>query len=679
MKLESFVKTMPQFTSLNVAQIRDDLTILLESNIALIDRLLSQKEPFNWANLMAPIEDLEDKLSKFWSPIGHLNGVMNTEILRDAYESCLPLLSEYSTKLSHNKKFYEAIQSIADSDAYNTLNDAQKKIIQNSLRDFKLSGVSLAEDKKKQFAKISKTLSELHNKFENNILDATKAWTKHITDETVLSGIPTMMQDQFARAAKEHQLSGWLITLEMPTYFSIITYADSRELRYEIYEAYVTRASDQGPTAGQWDNTEVMHDILRNRLELAKLLGFTHYAQKSLATKMVHESQEVLNFLNQLVEASLPQAHQEFLRLKGFAKDSLGLNDFYAWDVSYASEKLRQQQYAVSQEELRPYFPQKQVMSGLFEIVEKLFGVTVELLSGVDVWHPDVQAYALYDKQKNLIAAVYFDLYARTNKRGGAWMDDAQVRRRLANGDIQLPIAYVTCNFNGPVGDIPALFQHDDVVTLFHEFGHALQHMLTQVDYAEVSGINGVPWDAVEVASQFLENWAWQRECLQFLSKHYKTGESLPNELFEKMNRARNFQSAMMMMRQLEFALFDFELHVLFDPHEKDQIQHILDRVRQRVTVVPVASFNRFQHGFSHIFAGGYGAGYYSYKWAEVMASDAFELFLEEGIFNKAISERFKETFLECGGVDEPADLFKEFRGREPRIEALLKQTGVVL
>lgn len=678
MTLNAFVKAMPQFTSLNNAQIYDDLDRLLKENLASIHQLLSQQGPFTWSNLIAPIEDLDDKLSKFWSPIAHLNGVMNTEALREAYEACLPLLSDYGTQLSHNKKFYDAVKSIADSDVYSTLDTAQKKVIENYLRDFRLAGVSLPDDQKQQFSDIVKRLSELQNTFENHILDATRAWTKHVTDESALAGIPSMMCDQFAETAKQHQLTGWLITLEMPSYLSVITYAESRELRRDIYEAYVTRASDQGPQAGQFDNTEVMHDILNNRLALARLIGFANYAEKSLATKMVQETHEVLNFLNQLVDASLPRAHEEFLRLKQFAQEHLGLTHFHAWDVAFASEKLRQQQYDISQEELRPYFPVQQVLSGLFIIVEKLFGVTTQPILNADVWHPDVRVYALFDQQNNLVAAVYMDLYARTNKRGGAWMDDAQVRRRLINGDIQLPIAYVTCNFNGPVGNAPALFQHDDVVTLFHEFGHALQHMLTKVDYADVSGINGVPWDAVEVASQFLENWAWQRESMRFLSKHYETGESLPDALFDKMHRAKNFQSAMMMVRQLEFSLFDFELHVLFNPEEKEQIQRILDRVRQRVAVVPITEFNRFAHSFAHIFSGGYGAGYYSYKWAEVMASDAFELFLEKGLFDQATSERFKKTFMERGGVDEPAELFKQFRGREPHVEALLKQSGII-
>lgn len=676
MELSSFIASLPQFSRINVTNIETELDELIVTNLAEIDRSLQQSGPFTWDNLMRPLEDGEDRFSKFWSPISHLNSVMNNQALRDVYEKCLPKLSDYGTKITHNRKLYEAIQSIADGAEYQQLSIEQQKVIDNNLRDFKLAGVALSTEKKARYAEISKKLSELSNKFENNILDATKAWTKHITDKAELRGVPDLMLPMFAAAAERQQLQGWLVTLEMPSYFTIITHADNRELRREIYEAYTTRASDQGPNAGQWDNTVVMHEILENRLALAQLLDFNNYAEKSLATKMVNDTQQVLDFLNQLVEASLPRAQQEFEALKSFAKQELGIENFQAWDASYTSEKLRESRYAISQEELRPYFPEHKVVEGLFAIVHKLFNVRMELLEGVDVWHPDVRAYALYDGNDQLVAAFYFDLYARADKRGGAWMDDCQVRRRVDNS-LQLPVAYVNCNFSGPSEDKPALFKHDDVVTLFHEFGHALQHMLTKVEYAEVSGINGVPWDAVEVASQFLENWAWQRESINFIAQHYKTGEPLPDQLFDKMNRAKNFQSAMMMVRQLEFALFDFELHLLFDPNEEQQVQQVLDDVRSRVTVVPVPEFNRFQHGFSHIFAGGYAAGYYSYKWAEVMAADAFGLFLEEGIFHQATSQKFQQTFMERGGAEEPADLFAQFRGRAPQVEALLQQVGI--
>ncbi len=667
MTLNEFKKTLPRFSDISVAQIEEKLDELLSRNLAHINELVNQKV-FTWDHLIRPMEDDGDYLHKFWSPISHLNAVMNNEALRDVYEACLPKLTEYGTQIAHNKKLYEAVQSIADSEDYKNLDSAQQKVIAHHLRDFKLSGVALNTDQKKRFTEISMQLSELANTFENNVLDATKAWTKQILDEKALSGIPDLMRQQFRLTAEQRKQEGWVITLEMPSYLAVMMHADDRELRRELYEAYTTRASDT--------NTQVMDDIMKYRLELAKLLGFSNYAEKSLATKMVHDTQQVLGFLNDLVTATLSTAREEFKELSRFAASTVNIDTVAAWDVSYLSEKLRAARYAISEEELRPYFPIEQVMTGLFAIIYKLFDVTVKPLTEVDTWHPDVKAYALFDENDEVIAAVYTDLYARTNKRGGAWMDEYQVRRRI-DTHTQLPIAYVNCNFAGPVNDTPALLQHDDVVTLFHEFGHALQHMLTKVDYADVSGINGIPWDAVEIASQFLENWAWQQESMPMISKHYQTGKSLPDDLFEKMNRAKNFQSAMTMVRQLEFALFDFELHILFNDHEKNQIQTILDAVRKRINLVPVPAFNRFQHSFSHIFAGGYDAGYYSYKWAEVMAADAFSVFLEKGIFDHTTSKLFQETFLESGGAKEPADLFQEFRGRAPQVTALLTQSGI--
>ena len=473
-------------------------------------------------------------------------------------------------------------------------------------------------------------------------------------------------------------MDGWVFTLEAPSYIAVMMYADNQDLRKEMYHAYVTRASDQGPNAGKWNNTEVMHDILKNRIALANLLGFKNYAEKSLATKMVKQTNDVLAFLNELVESSLGQAQNEFDGLKEFAALQYKVSNLEPWDIGYYSEKLRVERYSISDEELRPYFPKPHVVQGLFDIVQKLFKVTIKEIKDVDVWHDDVHCYALYNSDGSLRSYVYFDLYARENKRGGAWMDEFCARRKLDDGSIQIPVAYVTCNFRGPVGDQPALLKHDDVVTLFHEFGHALQHMLTKVDYADVSGINGIPWDAVEIASQFLENWAWDKESLMLIAQHYKTKDPLPDDLYQRMMQAKNFQSAMGMIRQLEFSLFDFELHLMFDEQQKNQVQKILDHVRERVSVVPAPAFNRFQHGFSHIFAGGYAAGYYSYKWAEVMAADAFSLFIENGIFDKETSQRFCQTFMESGGAVEPSELFKKFAGRDPKVESLLKQTGII-
>ncbi|MCH9643816.1 MAG: M3 family metallopeptidase [Gammaproteobacteria bacterium] len=666
----------PDFNSIETDKIPHQLDAILEQNLKSIDALLDQKQ-FDWDNLMQPLEEFDDRLNKFWSPIRHLNSVMNSEALRTAYNACLPKLTVYGTSISHNKKLFLAIQSIADSDTYTKLDVAQKKVVDNNLRDFKLSGVSLDDDKKKRYTELSTQLASLSAKFEENVLDATQAWTKHITDESELSGLPDSAIKAAKAAARHKQLGGWLFTLEIPSYLAVMTYADSDALRKEMYHAYSTRASDQGPNAGKFDNSQVMIDILQCRLALAKLLDFNNHAEQSLATKMVKKTDDVLHFLQKLVNASKDSAEQEFEDLLEFAKTDCNIDDIRAFDVAYVSEKMRQQRYDISQEQLRPYFPESQVIRGLFAIVKKLFSVNIKPVNNVDVWHSDVRCYALTDDAGTLVSHVYFDLYARENKRGGAWMDEYCVRRHLKNGETQLPIAFVTCNFSGPIGKDPALFKHDEVVTLFHEFGHALQHMLTKIEYADVSGINGIPWDAVEVASQFLENWAWQKESLALIAKHYQTGESLPDALFEKMLQAKNFQAATMMMRQLEFALFDFKLHLLFNEKQKNQIQSILDEVREQVSVIPTPKFNRFQHGFSHIFAGGYSAGYYSYKWAEVMAADAFSLFLENGIFDPQTSKSFLESFMQSGGAVDPAELFKQFRGRAPRVESLLQQSGI--
>jgi len=666
----------PHFQDINLDNTEQQLSTLLNQNREKLQQTLAQPT-LNWHSLMTPMESLSDDLEQFWSPISHLHGVMNSEKLRDVYHRCLPKLSEYSTELGHNKKLYDAIQAIKNSDEYHQLDTAQKKIIDNNLRDFTLAGVALDDDKKKRFMDINIALSKLSTEFDNNVLDATHAWHKHITDEALLSGIPQDVIHHAKQIAIANDKEGWVFSLEMPIYIALITYADNAALRREMYEAYNTRASDQGPNKGKWDNSPIMQQILTLRLELAQLLGFTHYAELSLATKMVDKPQDVIAFLNQLANASKQHAQKEFDELTEFAKTHLQIETLHAWDVTYASEKRKQHCFALSEEALRPYFPIDTVLSGLFHIVEKLFHITIKPITDHDVWHKDVRSFVIYNDKGDEISAFYMDLFARPHKRGGAWMDDAVSRRRLQNGDLQLPIAYVTCNFQPAVNDQPALLRHDEVVTLFHEFGHALQHMLTQIDYIEVSGINGVPWDAVEVASQFLENWAWQPESISLISSHFKTGEPLPTDLLHKMMEAKNFQSALMMLRQIEFALFDFRLHMEFDPNIDNQIQQILNDVRDQIAVIKAPEFNRFQHGFSHIFAGGYAAGYYSYKWAEVMAADAFSLFKENGIFDADTSQRFATTIMEQGGAVEPAVLFREFRGRDPKVEALLEASGI--
>lgn len=687
------ITTLPKFSEINLNEVPVKLEQLLQRNLLTITELLQtnsqeidsehnqardQQSGFTWQNLMLPLEELDDELNQFWSPISHLHSVADNELIRTIYNQCLPKLTEYHMKISHNQALFAAINSIADSETYHQLNQAQRKIIEHQLRDFKLAGVSLPSKQQQAFTQLVTELSQLGTQFEENLLDATKAWTKHITKLEELSGLPPFALAAAAENAKQKGLEGWLLNLEPANYRAVITYADSPTLRQEIYTAYVTRASDQGPFAGQWDNQLIIEQILLKRLQAAKLLGFNNFAEESLATKMAKSPEEVLNFLQSLMNKAKPIAEQEFKQLSNYAEQFHGVQVIQAWDMAYYSEKLRQHDYNISQEELRPYFPEYKVLSGIFEIIKRLYGMDIKQVADADTWHPDVRCYAIHDENQVLRSYFYLDLYARPSKRGGAWMDDCRVRRRRQNGELQLPIAYVNCNFNGPTADTPALFAHDDVVTLFHELGHALHHVLTQIDYADVSGINGVPWDAVEFPSQFFEHWGWEQASLNLLTEHYQTHEPLPVELFQRMHKAKNFQSALQLVRQTEFGLYDFRLHVEFDPAIENQAQRILDEVRQLIQLYPVPEFNRFQNGFSHIFAGGYAAGYYSYHWAEVMACDAFEPFKKEGIFNAAISRKFLTNILEKGGSEEPLDLFIRFRGRPPEIQALLDQKGIL-
>jgi len=634
-----------------------------------------QQTVYNWQNLVLPIEEADDLLGKYWSPVSHMNSVVSNDELREAHDSCLPLLSEYSTWVGQHEGLYKAYQAVADSDTFHQLTEAQQKSINDTLRDFTLSGVALSEDKKKQYAEIKTRLSELTSQFGNNLMDATIAWTKHITDESLLKGLPEADKEAAAQAAKQKELEGWLFTLDFPSYIPVMTYCENRELREEMYQAYVTRASELGPNAGEFDNSNIINEILTLRQQLAELLDFDNYADYSLATKMAENSGQVNGFLQELADKSLAQAQNEFRELKDFAQQLGVATDLQAWDLALYSEKLKEQKYAISDELLRPYFPEDRALNGLFEVVNRLYGITVKEQPSVDTWHKDVRFFAIHDANDELRGYFYLDLYARAKKRGGAWMDECRGRRITADGTTQLPVAYLVCNFSSPVGDKPALFKHDEVVTLFHEFGHGLHHMLTKVDVAGVSGINGVAWDAVELPSQFLENWCWQEEALAFLSGHYETGEALPKDLLDKLLAAKNFQSAMQMVRQLEFSIFDFGLHQNFAAGF--DVQQWLNSVRERVAVVTPPEFNRFQNSFGHIFAGGYAAGYYSYKWAEVLSADAFARFEEEGIFNAETGRSFMQNILEMGGSKEPMELFKAYRGREPQIHALLRHSGI--
>ncbi|WP_166836610.1 oligopeptidase A [Rheinheimera pleomorphica] len=667
---------LPPFSAITPEQVKPAVEQAIAQARAAVERVVAASQ-VSWASLIEQLEQDSERLSKLWSPVSHMNSVVNTPELRQAYESCLPLLSEFSTWLGQHEGLYQKYQQLAQSAEYASLTAAQQKVIQNALRDFKLSGIGLPAEKKQRYGDIQSRLSDLGSQFANNTLDATQAWFKQITNEADLAGLPEDAKLAAAEEAKNRELDGWVFTLEFPSYIAVMTYADKRDLREELYSAYCTRASDQGPTAGQFDNSAIIEETLALKHELAQLLDFNNAAEESLATKMAESPSQVLDFLHDLARRAKPQAEQDLAELTAFAKREYGAIDLAAWDVAYYAEKLKQAKYAISDEQLRPYFPEHKVVAGLFSVLNKLFGVTVTQREGVDVWHSDVKFYDIFDAQGELRGSFYLDLYARAKKRGGAWMDACQGRCILADGSVQTPVAYLTCNFNKPVGGKPALFTHDEVVTLFHEFGHGIHHMLTKVDAAAVAGINGVAWDAVELPSQFLENWCWQAEALAIISGHYETGEPLPQDLLDKMLAAKNFQSAMFLVRQLEFALFDFRLHAEYDPTLGGRVQQMLDEVRSEVSVIIPPRFNRFQHGFSHIFAGGYAAGYYSYLWAEVLSADAFGRFEEEGIFNADTGRDFLRWILERGGSAEPMELFKGFRGREPSNEALLRHMGI--
>jgi len=670
---------LPHFGQIHAQHVIPAIETLLAENRQHIKELLADSNTlYNWDNLLQPMQEMCDRLSRAWSPVSHLNAVKNSAQIRSAHEHCLPLLSEYHTELGQNSTLYKAIKSVAQSDDYKALQPAQKKIIQNKLRDFHLSGIDLDQDKKARFKQIKQQLAQLKSHYENNVLDATNAWKKLITDKAQLSGLPDSALAQAKQTAQTESSEGWLFNLQFPSYFAIMSYADQRELRREFYTAYATRASDQEPNAGKWDNTDIMEQIMQLRQELAQLLGLNNYADYSLATKMADSSDTVIDFLQQLSEKSKAIAHQDLAELTLFAQQHLAIDDLQAWDITYASEKLRLHKYDLSEEVLKPYFPENQVINGLFAIVKRLFSIEITPLDNIELWHPDVKFYEIKDTQGIVRGQFYLDLYARVNKRGGAWMDEC-ISRYHHQDQIQIPVAYLTCNFSSPIGDDPALFNHNEVTTLFHEFGHGLQHLLTQVDYLGVSGINGIPWDAVELPSQFMENWCWQKESLELIAGHYQTGESLPDELFTKMNAAKNFQAGLQMQRQIEFALFDFNLHMQYRDHnnKKNQIQALLDKTRQAVSVVFPPDLNRFQHSFSHIFSGGYAAGYYSYKWAEVLSADAFSLFEEKGIFDQATGAQFLHCILETGGTEEPMVLFERFRGRKPTTDALLKYSGI--
>ena len=670
------LRGLPPFSSIRPEHVVPAMEQLLAEARLRVSELLESNTHYTWENLIEPLEAMDDRVNRAWSPVSHMNAVVNSEALREVYNACLPRLSEYSTEMGQNESLYRAFRQIADGAEYVRLDTPQKKIIDNALRDFRLSGIELDQAARDRYKIIMQELSGLTAAFSDNVLDATNAWHKQIDDEGMLAGLPATAVALARQTATRRQLDGWVLTLEFPSYYPVMTYADNRTLREEIYTAYVTRASDQGPDAGKWDNAAIMEQILALRHEAANLLGFANYAERSLATKMAESTQQVMDFLNDLAMRTRAAAEMELEEVRTYAREQHGMKGLQPWDIAYYSEKLRQQKYTISQEELKPYFPEPRVVDGLFSIVERLYGITIEQIGDVDSWHEDVRFYRIHDAAGELRGEFFLDLFARPHKRGGAWMDECISRRKTSDG-LQIPVAYLICNFSPPIGDDPALLTHDEVTTLFHEFGHGLHHMLTRVDYAGVSGISGVAWDAVELPSQFMENWCWEREALDLIASHYQTGETLPEPLYQRMRMARNFQSAMQMVRQLEFALFDFRLHLEYDPDRGARVHETLEQVREQVAVIRPPAFNRFENSFTHVFSGGYAAGYYSYKWAEVLSADAFSAFEETGIFDRDTGSKFLNSILEQGGSREPMELFVDFRGREPTIDALLRHSGL--
>jgi oligopeptidase A len=662
-------ESLPQFLSIRPEHVEPAVRELLSANRARLGELASLAQP-TFATVVEPLEELHHRISRTWSPVSHLNAVLNSEGLRAGYNACLPLLSAYQTDLAQSSALYQAYRTIAAQQGA-TLAPAQRRVIEHAVRDFRLAGVGLSAERKERFKTAMLELAQLQAKFEENVLDSTNNWSWPVSDLAELRGLNEMLIEQARRRAQEKNQPGWILSLDQPTYVAVVTDAESEPLRRAFYEAWSTRASDQGPNAGRWDNSSVMEEILKRRHAAAQLLDFPNFAQYALATRMAHTVEEVLAFLHELAASARAAARAEFAELEAFAGRKLN-----AWDVGFYAERLQRERFNVSQEELRPYFPLPHVLKGLFEVAERLFDVRIRERTGVPLWHADVRFFDITGAGGAPVGSFYLDAYARPNKRSGAWMDECVGRKRLASGEA-LPVAYLVCNFLPPSERRPALLTHDDVVTLFHEFGHGLHHLLTRVDYPSIAGINGVAWDAVELPSQFLENYAWHPDVLQSISGHCESGAPLPPDQQARLIATRSFHAGLSMVRQLEFALFDFRIHTEYCAERGGRIQEILAEVRHEVAVIPVPAWNRFPNSFGHIFAGGYAAGYYSYKWAEVLAADAFAAFEETGVFDRRTAQRFLDSILSRGGSRDALEAFIEFRGRRPDVRALLKQHGI--
>jgi oligopeptidase A len=665
---------LPRFADFRVEHVTPAVDTLLAENRAMVATLTSPDVPATWHEFVEPLEDANERLGRAWGQVGHLNAVMNSPELREVYNANLPKITQYYTEISQHAGLYEKFKALRQSTAFEALTHAQKRIIENELRDIRLGGAELGAEDKARFMAIRERLSQLSSRFSDNLLDATNAFAHYVNDPAELSGIPQDVLEAARDAAKADGREGWKFTLHAPSYIPVLQYADNRPLRELMYREYVTRAAEFGKP--EWNNAPLIGDILKLRREMSRMLGFANYAEYSLTPKMADTPQQVLEFLNELATRAKPYAQRDLDEVTAFARAELAMDKLETWDLAYASEKLRVARYAFSDQEVKQYFPETAVMPGMFRLVETLYGLTITPAEA-PVWHPDVRFYALRDRAGTLVGEFYVDLYARPSKRGGAWMDEAITRRRKAEG-IQVPVAYLNCNFSAPVGGKPAVFTHDEVITLFHEFGHGLHHLLTSVDYLGVSGINGVEWDAVELPSQFMDNFCWEWEVVEPMTQHVETGKRLPRALFDKMLAAKNFQSGLQTVRQLEFALFDLHLHYDFDPEGTATTLELLQKVRERVAVLFPPAYNRFPNNFSHIFAGGYAAGYYSYKWAEVLSADAYSLFEEHGVLDPATGKRFWNEILGVGGSRPAIESFVAFRGREPRIDALLRHSGMV-
>lgn len=673
---------LPRFADIRAEHVSPAIASLLEENRAVITALEQNTAAVTWENFVQPLDNATEKLGRAWGIVGHLNAVVDTPEMRAAYNENQPAITEFWTELGQNLKLFAGYKALQNAPEFTALSQARKTIIQNAIRDFRLSGAELPDDKKQRYAEIQEKHAALSTRFSENLLDATNDYGLFVDSEDELKGLPEDIIQAARAAAEADGKSGYKFTLHFPSYFPLLQYAENRHLRETIYRANATKASELGSKA-EWDNSNIMAELLRLRKEEASLLGYQNFAEVSLVSKMAESPAQVSQFLEDLAKRARPYAEKDLAELRAFAAESLGIADMQAWDTAYASEKLRQQRYAFSEQEVKEYFPEHKVVDGLFRVIQTLFAVDIKP-DQATVWHKDVKFYRL-ERNGELIGQFYLDLYARNGKRGGAWMDDARGRRLTSHG-VQTPVAYLTCNFSAPVTmngvEKPALFSHDEVITLFHEFGHGLHHLLTKVDDLSVSGISGVEWDAVELPSQFMENFCWEWDVLQHMTSHVDTGKPLPRELFDKMIAAKNFQSGLQTLRQVEFSLFDMRLHDAFDPHGAKTVSDILQEVRAQVAVLHPPEFNRFQHSFSHIFAGGYAAGYYSYKWAEVLSADAYAAFEEHAqeagsTLSRSVGEKFQTEVLEAGGSRPALTSFKAFRGREPVIDALLRHNGM--